>query len=310
MSEPFYPTRRRSDTPLGFLDLPLELRVEVYSHLLVVSDPIIVYSGASNTSPKEDTQVRDGYRSIVQTTEERTKTEYAIVKSFTLGLLACSRQISDEAGAILYGRNTFSFKGQNTWDALYIFLQMLYVENKDRLHSLEIDVSIPKRLWRSADGICTTLEDRWSLRKVVARPTYLQDSPNLLGEGFVEHLDPAIEACFRSLKGRKSPLTLTLNLQRFYLPGLETTDDAYDDAFRWEVSLPAMIEKCRRELITDDIAKNPVDIIWQGQCERDLFLEQQQQLQDTGWIILDAKESTTLWAGFNEKTMRFSLRWR
>ena len=145
----------------------------------MASDPIVVFAGTTETELVQDTKGSEGYRTIMQRTERRTKTESAVIGSLTLGLLYSNRQISDEAAATMYERNTFKFEGQSTWDALYTFLQMLRVKNKNNLRSLQVYIPIPDKLWRSADGTCTTLEDRWSLRKVVATPTYLQSSPTL-----------------------------------------------------------------------------------------------------------------------------------
>jgi len=289
----------------GFLDLPSELRIKIYGHLLVASEPITI---CSRTSEEE---ISD-YRGTVSLRSLSTaKIRPTVLDHLTLGLLECSRQISYEAAATFYRWNTFKFAGDRTWDPLYAFLQLIGERNRRSLGSLELDIPGPKRLWQYSDGTCTTL-DRWCVRKVVAQPAYLQKSASLFQEGFVDELDPAIGPSFRVLGGHRSSLTFRLNLQRYYVPGMERPGDEYDDGFRWGLELPIIMEKYTSELTSSGSAGSLVDVLWHGECERELFLEQQQLLLESGWIIVDVKESFYLVdrGEVTRLTMLFTLRWK
>ena len=305
--------RRRKGLPLGlsvypapdFLDLPSEVRIKIYGHLLVASEPITVCSRTSEEEPSD-------FRGNVSLKSwSKAKTHAAALGHLTLGLLLCNRQISYEAAATFYRWNTFQFAGDSTWDPLYAFLQMIGENNRRSLRSLELDIPMPKMLWQHSDGTCTTL-DKWCVRKVVARPAYEQKSSSSFEEGLVEHLEPAIEACCRILGSNRPSLTFRLNLQRHYLPGMEVPGDEYDDSYRFGLELPTMIEKYRSGWTSSSSVDSLVDVIWHGECSRDQFLEQRHLLLDSGWIIADQKESSiVVGLGLStEDTMLFTLRWK
>lgn len=289
----------------GFLDLPSELRIKIYGYLLVASEPITICSRTS----KEELSEPPGNVSLRSCST--AKTVPAVLGSLTLGLLYCNRQISYEAAATLYRSNTFEFAGNCTWDPLYAFLQMIGEENRRSLRSLQLGIPMPKRLWQYPDGTRTT-QDPWSVRKVVARPAYLQNSSSLFKEGFVEDVDPAIEPCFRLLGSNRPSLTFRLNLRIHYLPGLDVSGDPYDEGFRWGLELPIMLEKYASELTSSGSAGSLVDVLWRGECDRKDFLEQQQRLLESGWIIVDMKESsyTVDHGKFTIITKVFTLRWK
>jgi len=93
---------------------------------------------------------------------------------------------------------------------------------------------------------------------------------------------------------------------------MERPGDEYDDGFRWGLELPIIMEKYTSELTSSGSAGSLVDVLWHGECERELFLEQQQLLLESGWIIVDVKESSYLVdrGEVTRLTMLFTLRWK
>lgn len=295
----------------GFLDLPSELRIKIYGHLLVASEPIIV---CSPTSGKEVLHAR-GIVSLESC--DTANIVPAALGRLTLGLLYCNQQISHEAAAALYRSNTFEFAGRSTWNFLYAFLRMIGEQNRRSLRSLKIEVPVPERLWQYSDGTCTTCTnpDLLCVLKVVERPAYLQNSPAFFEEGLVEDFDPAIPACLRVLGSNRPLLTLQLSLQRNYLPGREVPRDEYipgDEDFRYGLELPIVMEKYASESTSSGSAESLVDVLWHAELEREDFLSQQQRLLDCGWIIVDSKESSdTVDSGrFTWPALLLTLRWK
>ncbi len=308
--------RRRRGLPLGlsvypapgFPDLPSELRIKIYGHLLVASEPITI---CSHTSGEE---VSDDRGTVSLRSLSTAKIDTTVLNCLNLGLLGCNRQISYEAAATLYRSNTFKVAGESTWDPLYAFLQMIGETNRHSLRSLELDIPMPKRLWQYSDGTCTTL-DRWCIRKVVVRPEHLQNSSSLFKEGLVDDFDLATGACLRILGSNRPSLTLRLNLERHYLPGLEVLRDKEvpgDEDFRYGLELPIALGKYASESTSSDSAESLVDVLWHGEYEREDFLRQQQRLLDSGWIIVDLKESsyTVDHGKFTRLTLLLTLRWK
>ena len=287
-----------------FLDLPRELRDKVYYYSLSASEPIMVWSGRPEMDDdKDDPSDRLTMRSY-KAVEPRSTT----LDHLALSLLLCNRQVSHEVAPILYHWNTFRFAGDRTWSALYVFLQMIGEESRDSLRSLELQIPQPQRVWQYADGTYTSLTD-WPFREVIAQSAYLQRNSPPFAEGRVDHLDPAIEACFRILGRNRLPLSLVLELDMHFLPGLTMFHDphSYGD---WDFSLdlPVVIEKCRQELTADSGATSKVEVLWKGECWRDQFTRQTKRIQDKGWVILDAKEGYIPHDTYPQYTMQFTLR--
>lgn len=292
-----------------FLDLPSELRLKIYGHLLVASEPIIV---CSLTPEKEVLHMRGN---VMLRSCGTTNIIPAVLGRLTLGLLYCNRQISHEAAAAFYQSNTFEFAGRSTWNFLYAFLRMIGEQNRRSLRSLKLEVPIPEKLWQYSGGTCTpcTHPDLFCVLKVVERPAYLQNSPALFEEGLVEDFDPAIPACLRVLGSNRPLLTFQLNLQINYLPGMDSPRDELipgDEDFRYGLELPIMMEKYASGSTSSGSAESMVEVLWHGELERENFLSQQQRLLDCGWIIVDLKENTVGHGRFPWPTLLLTLRWR
>ena len=285
----------------GFLNLSRELRDKIYCYSLSASEPIIVWSGRFGWGDgKHDSLTLRSWKTV--------KARSATLDHLALSLLLCNRQVSHEAASVLYRWNTFRFTGDQNWSPLYAFLQMIGEECRDSLRSLELQMSQPQRVWQYADGTRTSLFS-WPFPEVIAQSAYLQSNSPLFAEGKVDHLDPAIEACFRILGKNRSSLSLVLELDMHLLPGLTMLYDPHSGG-DWDFSLdlPVVIEPCRQELTADAGATSKVEILWKGECGRDQFTSQTKLIQDKGWVIVDAKERYIHHDRYPKFTMLFTLR--
>jgi len=304
--------RWRKGLPLGlsvsleascFLDLPPEIRIKIYHYSLVASESLTIWSGSQKADTTELPE------SIRLTSHETVKIDVSFSNHLALGLLCCNRQVSSEAAVILYQGNTFRFLGTNNWNPLYGFLEIIGEENRYSLRSLEMAMPKPKQVWQHADGTCTSRIEWWRLCEVIPRPMRFQSSSTLFEEGFVDHLDPAVEACFRILGRSKSTLTLRLILEKHLLPGVEFIfDQQHPKIYLFELDLPILIDTCRRDLTSNTDAAGRVDVLWQGECLKDKFDEQIELIRDQGWLVVNtAKGSIDM--GFTGKlTVLFTLR--
>lgn len=303
--------RLRKGLPLGlsvspetscFLELPPEIRIKIYRYSLVTSEPLTIWSGS------QDTDILELPESIKLILQETVEIDVGFSNHLALGLLCCNRQISRETAGILYQGNTFRFLGTNNWSPLYGFLQMIGQENRHNLRNLEMATPKPEQVWQHADGTCTSRE-QWRLCEVVPRPMRLQNLSALFEEGFVDYLDPAVEACFRILGRSKSTLTLRLVLEKHLLPGVELIfDDQHPEAYLFRLDLPVLIETCRRDLTSTTDAAGRVDVLWQGECLKEKFDEQIELIRDQGWLVVNTARGPIDVEVAKKLTVLFTLR--
>ena len=291
---------------VGFLNLPRELRDNVYRYSLINSDPITVWSG---TRKDEDDLIYSTGK-LTQRFCTTVDTHCPILGDLALSLLLCNKQVSREALAILYLCNTFRFMGDNNWNPLYVFLRMIGDENRGNLRGLEMQIPQPRHVWQHPDGTRTSMHD-WRFCEVIVQGAYAQSSsPPVVGNvKRVDHLDPAIEACFRILGESRPPISLVLVLDRHYLPGVQVMDDEqHEYAYCFSLDMPLMIEKCRQHFTADHGAISQVEVLWKGECVRDRFTKQTELIQDKGWMIVETKEGYIHHERYPLDTMLFTLR--
>lgn len=136
-----------------------------------------------------------------------------------------------------------------------------------------------------------------------------QSSSTLFEEGFVDHLDPAVKACFRILGRSKSTLTLMLILEKHLLPGVELIfDEQHPKAYLFELDLPVLIETCRRDLTSNTDAAGRVDVLWQGECLKAEFDEQIELIRDQGWLVVNTAKGSIDMEVARKLTVLFTLR--
>jgi hypothetical protein len=105
--------RRRKGEPLSlvkytaatFLDLPREVRDQIYHIVLVSPDPITICSMHYNWT----TRSKDGKATTIESIT--LDPSHPILAPPTLAIMYCSRQMAVEARATFYNLNTFRFAG-------------------------------------------------------------------------------------------------------------------------------------------------------------------------------------------------------
>ena len=225
-----------------FLDLPQELRDKICQYSLISSESITVWSRTC-----EDGECESHPGGFTTTSWGAMVNSVTISDDITLGLLFCNRQLSRDAADIFYRRNTFRFMGRNNWSPLYKFLVTIGQENRRNLQSLEMQMPKPIRVLEHSDGTRSSLDD-WPLRKAIPCNTHLGSHSTTNIGGWVDHLDPAIEACFRMLGKNRPALTLMLRLDRNHLPGVYfIIRRPFLIIHEFGLELPVMIEKVRQD---------------------------------------------------------------
>ena len=213
--------------------------------------------------------------------------------SLGMGFLLYNQQVSRKTNDLFYRRNTFRIMGYYSWHALYSFLETIGPVNRQILRSLEIQMRQPKHIWQYPDGTCTSMT-AWPFREVIAQSRYAQNcTPLTVGEGgnTVEHLDPAIEACFRILGKNRPPLQLVLLLDIEQLPGVELSyDEQHPDDDTFTMDVPLMIERCRQDLTASHDGTSRVEILWKGEFSKRGFIAEEKLVQENGWAIIEAEE--------------------
>ena len=274
----------------SFLDLPREIRDEVYRYSLVDSKFITIWNGKQTI---ESPDLGESSERCSESTSTFLETTAVKFHDLALGLLRCNRTVASEACVVFYRSNIFHFIGHEVWSPVYLFLEMIGYKNRDYLRYLEIQMHQPQQVWQHPDGTRTTTVYDWRHRKVVPSSGHLSMEPERFVEGIVDHVDPAIRACFRILGKKRRTLTMTLNLDKHYLPGAQLYQDEQrsDNPYPFGMELPDMIEVFRQRYTTEPGTKSCVEVLWKGECIRERFTEQQQLVQKVGWEIIDIRET-------------------
>lgn len=114
-------------TPFRLLDLPAEVRNQIYREILVLEDAIEL--NPKSTNPEQDERTR---------TRRLNRYRYDIQPR--LRLLRTNKQIHHEATSIYYGENEFRFTHVQGWYVLAAFLHTIGPENSKLLRSIAIHV--------------------------------------------------------------------------------------------------------------------------------------------------------------------------
>jgi hypothetical protein len=188
--------------------------------------------------------------------------------------------VAQEASVVFYGKNTFRFVGEWSWDEVAIWLEGIGPRNRSYLARLEVSLRLPQHVWQLEDGARTQLDPRQDMRRDNARErTYprnrllrLAANPDAELAGVVENINPAVETCFRLL-GEMSggaELTVSLMLGWRYTPGVQLAVDTQHPHTNWmSMDLPNVMEKCRELHTTDGNRK--IEVLWN--CTEDASLD-------------------------------------
>jgi hypothetical protein len=297
---------------LSFLDLPREVRNQIYYEALVVSRPITV----SSVTVDDPSYVQHTPETKQKTVSQKYTIEGrdSILDEITPSLLRCQSQVSSEATTTFYQLNTFYFDGNEVWNPLYTFLKDIGDSNRDHLRNLSIAMAEPyKKIYQDRYGSrISAYRSRVSLLNPVhssayppsPRPAALFTRPRPMPpppghtqpyysafarliprDEFLsrplQYIDPAIQACFRLLgSGRSgSPLTLVLVL-RAGVPGV----DVKLGLSVLPMALPNFIEGVRQEFARS------VRVLWNCVGRRDAVIKQTSSIQAKGWEVVKARD--------------------
>jgi hypothetical protein len=292
-----------------FLDLPREVRDQIYYEALVVSRPITVssmsvefpvYAKCTETKQKCISQ-----ECIIEGRDQ-------ILEEITLGLLQCQKQVSSEASVTFYQLNTFYFGGNEVWNPLYTFLKGIGDSKRHLLQSVSVNVDPYKQVYQDRYGARITTHRRsfW-LNSVhsFASPApphppslYTRRPPmppppgtiRVLPRPFarlvprdefvsrpLQYFDPAIQACVRLLGSSGSSLTLRLVLTARVVPGVNFEPGS---SLGLSMALPDFIESLRNEFAMG------VTVLWNCSGRSDAVIKQIHSIQEKGWEILETIE--------------------
>lgn len=280
----------------SFLDLPFEVRDHIYHLVLVSSSPLIAWAG--KTLPYIDRDyAHDGYQweGLEGTSDGIFEPQgflmgpyYANalpVEQFIVKISLVSRQVSWEARAVFWSRNTFRFLKGWIWDSVLEWLVSIGDENRGHLRNLELTLNRLQRVWqldyplgaRTQLDISPHYRHSYMLKenrreRVYPRNRHLalpkvEDDRDLIGP--VENISPAVEAVFQLLgrtqsnfgHGTEHSLTMRMLLPRQSFP---VTNDSNTEgqSFGSDMSmdLPNVMEKCRQIYITTGTKQ--VEVLW------------------------------------------------
>jgi hypothetical protein len=130
---------------LSFLDLPGEIRTQIYSLALVFGsiETETRFRSRAHTIECTGKPPRDAFEMSHQ-----YKTWLNTVKP-ALGLLRLNKQINPEAASVFYGHNEFRFTGPNGRDTLEAFCRTIGEANTRRLAKITHHVTFDNRVYRN-----------------------------------------------------------------------------------------------------------------------------------------------------------------
>ncbi|KAH6847959.1 hypothetical protein B0I37DRAFT_154755 [Chaetomium sp. MPI-CAGE-AT-0009] len=132
--------RTMARTPIGFLDLPSELRNMIYDLALVREDPIKPWPHSHGQECWKD--------------PSKPWSHFRVQECWTPGLLRANQPIHREASSILYGRNCFNFTNAVTLEApdqLVSFLKNIGPNNAGYIQHVLIDFPVIYRMEEAID---------------------------------------------------------------------------------------------------------------------------------------------------------------
>ncbi|KAL8887765.1 MAG: hypothetical protein Q9215_004705 [Flavoplaca cf. flavocitrina] len=280
---------------LDFLGLPWDIRLMVYSTLLVSSSPIDVWPAT----------MLCGLGSPAQSVP------HSMIWDVSLGLLRCNSTIASEAAAVFYGNNTFCIHGDDRDYGLVIhWLKQIGVQNRRFLRRLEMRIWMPLKAWQQIDGSRT---DGVGVKHAFPCHPHLLAPSMPCPEGAVDVIDPLVEdiiALVSEPGGRKLKLFLKLGPTDFNIvpgvigPGQLGPGEIGTGRVRpriiqgpeaWlSMDLPNLIEKWRAEYTLDGRLRH-VNILWTTKTDRTFFLGEKDFIEHLGWQILEEQEDKWYW---------------
>ncbi|CZR54794.1 uncharacterized protein PAC_04678 [Phialocephala subalpina] len=322
----------------SFLSLPLEIRNLIYSLVLISPTPLIAWSGMPlfelMDEPAHDP---NGQLDPSSFSIDSYLADALPVERLAVRISLVNKQVSEEAAAIFWTKNTFRFLGKWLWGSVVEWLASIGDTNRGHLKSLEMTLMkwySVQHVWQLhyPKGARTQLDATISYsgarrhngkEKTYPRSLHLvlpdiEDEGELIG--CVDNISPAVETVFRMLGRTRQELgqqtgqkmKISMMMPEDWYPGFRFSE--FDvEYFDWYMSmdLPNVMERCR-ELHTASEG-NQIEILWKGKMEEPNFEEYRSTLEELGWEIVDERHELATWWWTDElscKNVYFSLRRR
>ncbi len=144
--------RRRPRQRSTFLDLPPEIRNQIYKIALVSPSPIDLSPTNYMTTPEEfaqDLETQRRYEAYERDDKQHNNPRYEIIfriqsdllyvrKHLATGLLGTCTQVYNEAANYFWGSNIWRFSGDEDWVELYRFLITIGAAARSRIQRLDV----------------------------------------------------------------------------------------------------------------------------------------------------------------------------
>ncbi|KAH6664540.1 hypothetical protein B0J14DRAFT_247704 [Halenospora varia] len=286
-----FPRRPRNSPPVTFYSLPREIRDTIYSIALVSSSAIIVWKGENKASylPQLPEGPHPRPSSRVCWREVNQEATTASLRTLSLSLLFCNKMLSQEAAAVFYNKNTFSFEGDHNWDPIVSWLKTIGVEDRNSLKSLEVDGKRPDQAWQNSRGERLRHPSGCTREEIYPRHPYLNTCGGPFKYGFVDNINPVLEDIFLLLGQRSSEqrVTIAMQLDHAY-PGGGTNPHPMEqipESGWYSMELPNLVDKFLDLYTRSSGLKDFVEVLWKGSASRRILLAEQGTIKDLGWMM-------------------------
>ncbi|KAL8668456.1 MAG: hypothetical protein Q9168_006911 [Polycauliona sp. 1 TL-2023] len=279
-----------------FLQLPSEIRLQIYKFSLISPSPIIVWSAEFAHGYPKPTHLLSWNRTAMRSS----------IQNLALGLLRCNTITATESAFIFYHHNTFRFEGDHEYYPAVTFLSILNF-NLENLRNLENTVRQPLSAWQSPDGSRHKMSGVNARGLAAHHPHFATPPPGQpYQEGEVDIVDPALETILSLLAKSSNDsvprrLTLVLDLGSNTIPGIVLIYE--EDASLFSMDLPNLLEIWRRSYFVKEGTKNSygassLDLIWKAEIDREIFDAKGDLLEDVGWTVVKKQEDERVYTPF------------
>ncbi|KAH6666125.1 hypothetical protein B0J14DRAFT_605341 [Halenospora varia] len=283
----------------SFLDLPQEIRKQIYGYLVLAPKQLDIYYGTAltveNRSCKRYRKIAIGsigWKSYKEHVENILHTQF-----LAADLMRSNSILATELAPIYYGKNTFHFVNNFTWNDAARWLQRIGPINRGHLTDLRMEIGVLAHVWQGKDGSRTVLPNNtypgWNRREKVydRNPHLIVDTECV--EGMVENINPALETFFEVLGSTKGgKVTINVILDKQTVPGVQLlVDEKGHPVSRWcSMDLPNLMEKFRTIYTSRQGESREVDILWKGSEDKVAFNAGRQEVENAGWEIVNTNE--------------------
>ena len=298
----------------NFLDLPRELRDQIYRYSLSTGRPITICK-APGDDDTDDSDADDGDTEYGNTDGSRAddiEVPLTLLEPTTLsttlatGLFYTNRIVSCEARIAFYTYNTFqvSSGSPKKWSRLWTFLRGIGDQNRSCIRALIVRFPYCEHAFLDPDGslfqivhegingemrtyyqVCPP-EVRTPLDLTTVSRNFLPPMSN------VELLEPAARACFRKLGSTGPRVKIVLEPLARELPGIGLLTDSEIKTLEREgkhehtlpvesLYVPEALENWAREETA-----GRVSVVWETICSSQAFVDRKTQIEEIGWEIL------------------------